>query len=129
MWSLVEHPFRCTEVLCDIFILNQTRRTSGFDKHLASDYFLHTHSGVLRGVMWYIDLKYLSATSSETWHNRWPHLINNRSSKIIKIGSLICPYNRCDYMIKIPSWIWLTHRFGWQILSLTLQFLQYLSGP
>ena len=30
-------------------------------------------------------------------------------------------YNRHNYIIKIPSWIWLTHKFGWQILSLIVQ--------
>ena len=40
--------------------------------------------------------------SPETWHNWWPHLIHNRSSKIIKIGSLICTYNRHNYIIKNP---------------------------
>ena len=57
----------------------------------------------------------------ETWHNWWPHLIHNRSSKIIKIGSLIHTYKRCNYIIKIPSQIWLTHIFSWQILSLIVQ--------
>ena len=56
-----------------------------------------------------------------TWHNQWPHPIHNRSSKIIKIRNLICTYNRHNYIIEIPSWIWLTHRFGWQILSLIVQ--------